>query len=200
MGGRADRGSSRFQPPGFLWSSPGHPLFNASQPAWEFWIDVGGTFTLIAARRPDGTLARHKVERHHEMPPRPPARRRRANRRSRAAAIRWLLGRLRISVCSTDRDKLSPAQLLVNSIRPLAACSGNRLRWFYPRSGNRAELLAGDELPVLAIYLLAGLPAGAPIPPVTIRLGTTRGTNASITWAAGLKRRRWSRRRGFGDH
>ena len=28
---------------------------------WEFWIDVGGTFTDCIARRPDGSLARHKL-------------------------------------------------------------------------------------------------------------------------------------------
>src|SRR5687767_10348660 len=28
---------------------------------WEFWIDVGGTFTDCFARRPDGTLVRHKL-------------------------------------------------------------------------------------------------------------------------------------------
>src|SRR3954471_10843419 len=28
---------------------------------WQFWIDRGGTFTDIVARRPDGTLAAHKL-------------------------------------------------------------------------------------------------------------------------------------------
>jgi 5-oxoprolinase (ATP-hydrolysing) len=28
---------------------------------WEFWIDRGGTFTDIVARRPDGTLLTHKL-------------------------------------------------------------------------------------------------------------------------------------------
>src|SRR3954447_21676482 len=28
---------------------------------WEFWIDVGGTFTDCIARRPDGRLVRHKL-------------------------------------------------------------------------------------------------------------------------------------------
>ena len=31
------------------------------QPRWQFWIDRGGTFTDIVARRPDGTLATHKL-------------------------------------------------------------------------------------------------------------------------------------------
>src|SRR5262249_3206357 len=28
---------------------------------WEFWIDRGGTFTDVVGRRPDGTLAAHKL-------------------------------------------------------------------------------------------------------------------------------------------
>src|SRR5438034_5693515 len=28
---------------------------------WQFWIDRGGTFTDIVARRPDGTIATHKL-------------------------------------------------------------------------------------------------------------------------------------------
>ncbi len=29
--------------------------------AWQFWIDRGGTFTDVVARRPDGTLATAKL-------------------------------------------------------------------------------------------------------------------------------------------
>ncbi|MGH8688474.1 MAG: hydantoinase B/oxoprolinase family protein [Burkholderiales bacterium] len=29
--------------------------------SWQFWIDRGGTFTDVVARRPDGTLAAHKL-------------------------------------------------------------------------------------------------------------------------------------------
>src|ERR671918_78343 len=31
------------------------------QPGWEFWIDRGGTFTDVVARRPDGALVTHKL-------------------------------------------------------------------------------------------------------------------------------------------
>jgi 5-oxoprolinase (ATP-hydrolysing) len=33
----------------------------SAAPRWQFWIDRGGTFTDIVARRPDGTLATHKL-------------------------------------------------------------------------------------------------------------------------------------------
>src|ERR1700716_418724 len=32
-----------------------------SMQRWQFWIDRGGTFTDIVAKRPDGTLATHKL-------------------------------------------------------------------------------------------------------------------------------------------
>ena len=32
-----------------------------SPPRWQFWIDRGGTFTDIVAKRPDGTLVTHKL-------------------------------------------------------------------------------------------------------------------------------------------
>ena len=32
-----------------------------SEQRWEFWIDVGGTFTDCVARNPDGVLLRHKL-------------------------------------------------------------------------------------------------------------------------------------------
>jgi 5-oxoprolinase (ATP-hydrolysing) len=34
---------------------------NANAGRWQFWIDRGGTFTDVVARRPDGTLATHKL-------------------------------------------------------------------------------------------------------------------------------------------
>src|SRR3954453_17795023 len=33
----------------------------SSSPRWQFWIDRGGTFTDIVAKRPDGSIATHKL-------------------------------------------------------------------------------------------------------------------------------------------
>lgn len=43
------------------------------------------------------------------------------------------------------------------------------------------ELDAGLEAPVLATRLLLGIPLSDPLPPLDVRLGTTRGTNALLT-------------------
>ncbi|HEX4883730.1 MAG TPA: hydantoinase B/oxoprolinase family protein [Casimicrobiaceae bacterium] len=36
-----------------------------THPGWQFWIDRGGTFTDVVARRPDGTLVTHKLLSEH---------------------------------------------------------------------------------------------------------------------------------------
>jgi 5-oxoprolinase (ATP-hydrolysing) len=36
-------------------------MTSASTPRWQFWIDRGGTFTDVVARRPDGVLVTHKL-------------------------------------------------------------------------------------------------------------------------------------------
>ena len=34
---------------------------NGGGKQWEFWIDRGGTFTDVVARRPDGGVVTHKL-------------------------------------------------------------------------------------------------------------------------------------------
>src|SRR5215510_13133373 len=36
-------------------------MIEQESPRWQFWIDRGGTFTDIVARRPDGSLVTHKL-------------------------------------------------------------------------------------------------------------------------------------------
>src|SRR4030095_15883266 len=38
-----------------------NPMSEDTSPRWQFWIDRGGTFTDIVARRPDGALVTHKL-------------------------------------------------------------------------------------------------------------------------------------------
>ena len=47
-------------------------------------------------------------------------------------------------------------------------------------AGATVELAAAEEAPVLAARLLTGTPPGLPLPPLTMRLATTRGTNALL--------------------
>ena len=35
--------------------------YDSAQGNWQFWIDRGGTFTDVVARRPDGDVVSHKL-------------------------------------------------------------------------------------------------------------------------------------------
>ena len=54
---------------------------------------------------------------------------------------------------------------------------------FVPGTGqaHSAEIWTGLESPVLAAHQLLDIPLPSPLPPLNIRLGTTRGTNALLT-------------------
>ncbi|HEY1784425.1 MAG TPA: hydantoinase/oxoprolinase family protein, partial [Pirellulales bacterium] len=165
---------------------------------WEFWIDVGGTFTDCFARRPDGTLLRHKLlssgvtkgvvaDGSTQQVIVDPA-------RAADPAHFWRSWRLELldaqgraigeSVVAEFGGGTGTLQLT----RPLA---------FDPPPGSRYELSSSIEAPLVAIRYLLGLAPDETVPPVRVRLGTTRGTNALLT-------RRGARvalitTRGFGD-
>ncbi len=149
---------------------------------WEFWIDVGGTFTDCVGRRPDGSLVRHKL-------------------------LSSGVTKGSVASGSTDREiidplrRADPAGFWNGSTLRLLDASGNvaqttSIDSFDPQAnclkfstpldpppevGQPYELLSGQESPILGIRYLLGLPASEAIPPVSVRLGTTRGTNALIT-------------------
>ena len=42
-------------------SPPLPPMIKTSNKNWQFWIDRGGTFTDVVAKRPDGQIVIHKL-------------------------------------------------------------------------------------------------------------------------------------------
>jgi 5-oxoprolinase (ATP-hydrolysing) len=166
-------------------------------PRWEFWIDVGGTFTDCLAKSPDGKIRRHKLLSSGATKGRvsagsaadaivDPA-------RSHDPADFWLGWQLSIfdgtgksvdsgNVTGFDR---SAGRLLVSGLSHAPA----------PEAAY--ELSCGEEAPVVAIRYLLGLRLDESMPPVSLRLGTTRGTNALITRTGA--RTALVTTRGFGD-
>ena len=140
---------------------------------WEFWIDVGGTFTDCVARRPDGTLARHKLL---------------SSGVTKGAAAGGTGAR---EIFDPLRRQDPPGfwngftlRLLDDSGRSV---SESTVEDFDPRTGGLRliapldpppivgqpyELSSGHESPVLGVRYLLGLAAAEPIPPVAVRLGT----------------------------
>ncbi|QDU64460.1 Acetophenone carboxylase gamma subunit [Planctomycetes bacterium Pan216] len=153
---------------------------------WEFWIDVGGTFTDCLARDPQGVVRTYKL--------------------LSSGVVKGVCGadstttQLRVDDRGSDpagffegyRLHLAAAPPTANAPQtpiertivgfdrdagtialdePLAAA---------PAKGTRYEIVADEEAPVVGIRWLLGRRRSEPIGDVSVRLGTTRGTNALL--------------------
>lgn len=164
---------------------------------WEFSIDVGGTFTDVIARAPDGAVKRLKLLSSGVT-------KGRVGAESTCDVILdaarsgdppefWTGWRLAV----LDEAGAATATGEVARFDPASGRLHLRGLSLPPAIGAHYELRSELEAPVVAIRRLLGLPLAEPVPPVVLRLGTTRGTNALIT-------RRGARTalvttRGFGD-
>lgn len=149
----------------------------------QVWCDVGGTFTDCFVVRPAGQVLRTKVLSHGRVPGRiqawenshtliDPERREDPDRFWIGARI-YLLDRLgsRIAegVCSGFDARMGAISLDSPLADTLAA------------DAVAYEIDPGIEAPVLAARWLLHVPLAQSLPPLSIRLGTTRGTNALLT-------------------
>ena len=165
---------------------------------WEFAIDVGGTFTDVVAKRPDGLQVTHKL--------------------LSSGVVRGTCASDTTRQCISAIDRAGETddfwtgfELTVrdNAGRPVATRrvtrfegSTGRLLLESPLSRKPPpnatyELSGVEEAPVLAIRYLMGLAPGQPIGHVAVRLGTTRATNALLERKGG--RVAFVTTRGFGD-
>lgn len=164
---------------------------------WEFSIDVGGTFTDVIARDPGGATRRMKLLSSGVTKGRVGAG---SNGHAIVDAARvgdppafwtgWQLAILNEAGAATATGD-------VTSFDPAVGKLQVRGLQHPPANGAHYELRCELEAPVVAIRYLMGLALDQQVPPVVLRLGTTRGTNALIT-------RRGARTalvttRGFGD-
>ncbi|MBX7167246.1 MAG: hydantoinase B/oxoprolinase family protein [Pirellulales bacterium] len=165
---------------------------------WEFWIDVGGTFTDCLARGPAGQMRRYKLL---------------SSGVTKGAAH---VGSSSLAIVDPARRGDPPGfwdgwrLALVDADGTVVATStvarferaGSRLELaeplaVTPQAHQPYELTSDDDAPLVAIRFLLGVRPGEPLPPVTVRLGTTRGTNALLTRRGA--RTAWITTRGFGD-
>jgi len=168
---------------------------------WKIWIDTGGTFTDCLGVDPLGELRRVKVLSSSSLrgrvaridPEDPRLLDVEADwaRRPPVAAGRLLEEMLfagcgfRLLERTGERSPGRDAKAFETEIVGLQRRrTGGRLRLAEPlareATGAVFELRCPDEAPVLAARLLTGTPQGRPLPPVELRLATTRGTNALL--------------------
>jgi len=148
----------------------------------EFWIDVGGTFTDCFMKRADGTLGRHKLLSSGVTKGAVAAGSDRAAivdpaRRSDPAGF-W--GGYELRLLDAAGQTLGTSQ-----VAQFDRAAGS-LRLATPLDcdvplGASYELQSQEDSPLVAIRHMLGLRLDEPIPPIVVRLGTTRGTNALIT-------------------
>ena len=148
---------------------------------WEFWIDVGGTFTDCIARAPDNRLLTAKVlssgvtkGRIDSLP-------------SSHSIVDSVRSKEPLGFWTGYDVRFLDDQGQVVQTAPVSDMTANGTLHFEHALGSavqpgmRYELTHGDEAPLLAIRTILGLKLADPIPPVIVKLGTTRGTNALLT-------------------
>ena len=149
--------------------------------AWKFWIDVGGTFTDCLAVDPDGIEYCEKVlssattkgivaslnERGQLV-----SDRREPDGFWNGYRCRLLDGQGR-SIADSTVSSFSKAtgQLELDLQAPLTN----------PAAVRRYELWSRELAPILAVRSVLGCQLNEPLPPLQMKLGTTRGTNALLT-------------------
>jgi len=149
---------------------------------WEFWIDVGGTFTDCIYRRPDNSVSTLKV----------------LSSGITKGIVEEISGTDRIVDAGRVGDPdgfwagytirfLSDSGHTSHTARVRKSQGTNGLLGVeqllppHVTPGTRYELDAGEEAPILAIRRAMDLSLEDSIPRVSVRLGTTRGTNALLT-------------------
>ena len=152
--------------------------WTVGKPGWSLFVDTGGTFTDCLGRGPDGVIHRCKVLSSSAL---------------RATVVR-----------APDRDHLLLAGL---PALPDGFFKGFTLAWpgsdlpesrisesesagdgvliaaalpEPPSPGGICELKLNEEAPILAARVITGTPGDRPLPPLEMRLATTRGTNALL--------------------
>ncbi|MEM7479793.1 MAG: hydantoinase/oxoprolinase family protein [Acidobacteriota bacterium] len=157
---------------------------------WRLWIDTGGTFTDCLARAPDGRWRRAKVLSSSTLRGRIEGRvgDRTLHLGGLAGAPQGLFDNCTLALLAGA----SPAaeggadEIAVTGHRSVAGESDlQRIELASPaptswRKGVPISLRSPEEAPILAARWVTGTAARQPLPPIALRLATTRGTNALL--------------------
>ncbi len=143
---------------------------------WEIWIDTGGTFTDGLARSPEGELRRVKVLSSGRLRGRLL---RRVGPGRFSIAHRWPVSTDIFRGYRLQCAAMPGAEYRVVRFEPNGGLIEVEGDFLLPERCD-FELSAREEAPVLAARLLLQTPLDQPFPPLAMRLGTTRGTNALL--------------------
>ncbi|GAB4054109.1 hydantoinase B/oxoprolinase family protein [Spirosoma litoris] len=138
---------------------------------YQIWIDTGGTFTDGLALDPNGNLHRTKVLSSSRL---------RGQLIDGKLVAPWLTAPIfdgyQLRVIETDELFTIESLAVDGTVR----CNADRMSALHLSTLQTVELFTGEEAPVLAARLLTQTPISQPFPPLEMRLGTTKGTNALL--------------------
>jgi len=145
---------------------------------WRVWVDTGGTFTDCLAVDDSGRLHRQKILSNSAL----------------RGTIEEVVAPTRVRVRTAwqaPADFVTGFAMRILKVRHSAikvvrydpGCSTIAVDRPLPektKAGDTFEVGSPEEAPVLAARLTTGTPGTAALPPIEMRLGTTRGTNALL--------------------
>ncbi len=149
-----------------------------TDPTWRLAIDTGGTFTDCIAVAPDGRVMRIKTLSSGAL-------RARVDRVLNANTISiradWLENAAAIAGFTLGRTEGAPdASVTVTACTIDGELSADRLSELPCSIGDVIELTTGEPSPIIAARLATRTPFPESLPPMRLRLATTRGTNALL--------------------
>ncbi len=160
------------------WRRPELLHFFTLKPAWTLAVDTGGTFTDCLGISPQGQLRRAKVLSSGAL-------RLRVNGREGNGTVlleipwdlprRFFRGfRMRKAGNTNKAHEVTDCDLTQRRV----SVSANLGEEF--EAGAMVEFFTGEESPIVGARILTGTPGDQTLPPLTLRLGTTKGTNALL--------------------
>ncbi len=148
---------------------------NGKTQRWQVWVDTGGTFTDCIGINPEGEIKRLKVLSSSKL---------RGRLTTRLAdgvfsiECKWPADRETLRGYSFSRvGGQECAKVLAFDAEAQTLTLDQDLPFSWPVE---IEITAFEEAPVLAARLLTQTPPDRPLPPLDMRLGSTKGTNALL--------------------
>lgn len=141
---------------------------------WRIWIDTGGTFTDCLAITPQGDWKRLKVLSSSLLRGTISAQR---NSTSLEVEMDWPVA---LDIFSGYTVRFSNGELRKVKRIDIKKNIIHVDRAIQVRNGGYVELTTKEEVPVLAARLLTNTPLHSEFPPIELKLGSTRGTNALL--------------------
>lgn len=142
--------------------------------SWKIWVDTGGTFTDCLAIDNDSNLSRLKVLSNGTLRGRVLSQ---LASDTLAVDINWpVLNDIYNGYTLTDRKSTAVIESVDTAKGFIKLNKASNYRW----TGKTIEITTNEEVPVFAARLLTSTKVGQTFPPIELKLGSTRGTNAIL--------------------